>query len=147
MLFAREHELEIAVRGGAHSGPGLSSVDDGLVVDLRFMRDVEVDPATRRARVGGGATLGDKDAATLGARSGLDRRHRQPHRRRRDHPGRWHGLAPPARRASRWDALVSAEVVTAHWSRPAVAAEDEHADLFWALRGGGGNFGVVTAFE
>jgi FAD/FMN-containing dehydrogenase len=145
VLFAQEHELEIAVRGGAHSGPGLSSVDDGLVVDLRLMRDVEVDPATRRARVGGGATLGDKDAATLA-----------------------HGLASTGGIVSHtgvggitlvggmgWltrkaglalDALVSAEVVTAD-GRVLRAAEDEHADLFWALRGGGGNFGVVTAFE
>jgi FAD/FMN-containing dehydrogenase len=145
VLFAREHELEIAVRGGAHSTPGLSSVDDGLVVDLRFMRDVTVDPAARRARVGGGATLGDKDAATLA-----------------------HGLASTGGIVSHtgvggitlvggmgWltrkaglalDCLVSAEVVAAD-GRVLRAAADEHADLFWALRGGGGNFGVVTSFE
>ena len=115
------------------------------MVDLRLMRDVTVDPTTRRARVGGGATLADKDAATLA-----------------------HGLASTGGIVSHtgvggitlvggmgWltrkaglalDALVSAEVVTAD-GRVLRAAEDEHADLFWALRGGGGNFGVVTGFE
>jgi FAD/FMN-containing dehydrogenase len=145
VLFAQEHGLEVAVRGGAHSTAGLASVDDGLVVDLRLMRDVTVDPAARRARVGGGATLADKDAATLA-----------------------HGLASPGgivghtgvggitlvggmgwltRKAGlALDALVSAEVVTAD-GQVLRAAADEHADLFWALRGGGGTFGVVTSFE
>jgi FAD/FMN-containing dehydrogenase len=145
VLFAQEHGLEVAVRGGAHSTAGLASVDDGLVVDLRLMRDVTVDPAARRARVGGGATLADKDAATLA-----------------------HGLASPGgivghtgvggitlvggmgwltRKAGlALDALVSAEVVTAD-GRVLRAAADENADLFWALRGGGGNFGAVTSFE
>ncbi len=145
VLFAREHKLEIAVRGGAHSGPGLSSVDDGLVVDLRLKRDVEVDPATRRARVGGGATLGDKDAATLAhglaSTGGIV-----------SHTGvggitLGGGIGWLTRKAGlALDALVSAEVVTAD-GRVLRAAEDENADLFWALRGGGGNFGVVTAFE
>jgi FAD/FMN-containing dehydrogenase len=145
VLFAREHGLEIAVRGGAHSTPGLSSVDDGLVVDLRLMRDVAVDPAARRARVGGGATLADKDAATLphglASTGGIV-----------SHTGVGGitlvgGMGWLTRKAAlALDALVSAELVTAD-GQVLRAAADEHADLFWALRGGGGNFGVVTSFE
>src|SRR3954463_1701286 len=145
VLFAREHGLEVAVRGGAHSTAGLASVDDGLVVDLRLMRDVTVDPAARRARVGGGATQADKDAATqahgLASTGGIV-----------SHTGvggitlvggmgwltRLAGLA--------LDALVAAEVVTADGS-VLRADEEHHADLFWGLRGGGGNFGIVTEFE
>jgi FAD/FMN-containing dehydrogenase len=145
VLFARDNELEIAVRGGAHSTPGLSGVDDGLVVDLRLMRDVTVDPESRRARVGGGATLGDKDAATLAhglaSTGGIV-----------GHTGVGGitlvgGMGWLTRKAGlALAALVSAEVVTAD-GRVLRAAEDENADLFWALRGGGGNFGVVTSFE
>lgn len=144
VVYAREQGLDLAVRGGGHSVPGFGTVEDGVVVDLSGMRAVTVDPQARTARAGGGATWGDFNTAT-GA----------------------HGLAATGGIISTTgvggltlgggigylarglglscDNLVSAEVVTAD-GQVITASETEHEDLFWALRGGGGNFGVVTSF-
>ena len=143
--LAREHELEIAIRSGGHNGPGLALVDDGLVVDLSDMTGVHVDPDARIARVAPGCTWGDVDHATnafgLATVSGvisttgvggltLGGGH--------GYLSRKYGLTI--------DNLVGADVVLADGSFVHASA-DEHPDLFWALRGGGGNFGVVTSFE
>ena len=143
--FARYHDLEIAVRGGGHNVAGTAVCDDGVVIDLSAMRGVSVDPAGRTAWVQGGALWGDVDHETqahgLATTGGIV-----------GHTGvagltlgggigflmRKHGLTV--------DNLLAAEVVTAEGSIVRASA-DEHPDLFWALRGGGGNFGVVTSFR
>jgi hypothetical protein len=142
--YAREHELLLAIRGGGHNGPGFGSCDDGLVVDLSQMRTVRVDPATRTARVDPGCTAADLDHAThafglavplgivgstgvagltLGGGTG--------------YLTRKHGLTV--------DNLLEVDMVLADGSF-VTASKDSHPDLFWAVRGGGGNFGVVTSF-
>ncbi|MFC4359636.1 FAD-binding oxidoreductase [Halobium salinum] len=143
--FARERDLPIAVRGGGHNVAGSALVDDGLCLDLSAMNAVSVDPDARRALVGGGATIGDVDhetqlhglAAPLGVVSatgvaGLTLNGGLGHVRRR------YGLS--------LDNVRSFEVVTAD-GEVLTASNDDHEELFWALRGGGGNFGVVTRFE
>jgi FAD/FMN-containing dehydrogenase len=143
--FARDHDLEIAMRGGGHNVAGTAVCDDGIVIDLSAMRAVWVDPDGRTARVQGGALWGAVDHETqahgLATTGGIV-----------SHTGvagltlgggigflmRKHGLAV--------DNLLAAEVVTAEGGIVR-ASTDEHPDLFWALRGGGGNFGVVTSFR
>jgi hypothetical protein len=142
--YARERGLLLAVRGGGHNGAGLGTVDDGVVLDLSPMRDVEVDPVARTVRVGGGTTWGEVDRAT------------NPH-----------GLATPSGIISTTgvggltlgggighltrscglaiDNLLEAEMVLANGDQVRASA-DENPDLYWAIRGGGGNFGVVTSF-
>ncbi len=144
VTFARDHELLVAVRGGGHSYPGKSTCDGGLMIDLSKLHAVEIDLDARTATVEGGALLGHLDTASLeqglATTTGIV-----------SHTGvggftlgggmgrldRMHGLAV--------DNLLAATVVTAE-GKIVHASESENADLLWALRGGGGNFGVVTEF-
>jgi FAD/FMN-containing dehydrogenase len=142
--YGRENKLLVAIRGGGHSGPGFGSCDGGLVIDLSQMRSVRVDPVTRTVRVDPGCTAADVDHAshafglavplgivgstgvaglTLGGGTG--------------YLTRKHGLTI--------DNLLEVDMVLADGSF-VTANKDKHADLFWAVRGGGGNFGVVTSF-
>jgi FAD/FMN-containing dehydrogenase len=142
--FGRKRGLETAIRGGGHNGPGLSLVDDGLVIDLSDMKGIRVDPQKKTVRVEPGCTWGDVDHAThafgLAAVSGiisstgvggltLGGGH--------GYLTRKYGLTI--------DNLLEADVVLAD-GRLVHASENENPDLFWAIRGGGGNFGVVTSF-
>ncbi|HEU4371450.1 MAG TPA: FAD-binding oxidoreductase [Methylomirabilota bacterium] len=143
--FGREHGLEIAVRGGGHNVAGNAACDGGLVVDLSLMRGVHVDPRTRRARAQGGATWGDYNRETqlhgLASTGGVVSTTGIGGLTLGGGLG-WlmgkHGLAVDNLRALEV-VLASGDVVR--------ASADEHADLFWATRGGGGNFGVATWFE
>jgi len=143
--YGRENELPVAIRGGGHNVGGFSVVDDGLVIDLSLMRWVRVNAKAKTVRVGGGCQWGDVDHATHA-----------------------YGMAVPAGVISTTgvggltlgggigyltrkygltlDNLMSADVVTAD-GRAMTASASENEDLFWAIRGGGGNFGVVTSFE
>ncbi|HMM40848.1 MAG TPA: FAD-binding oxidoreductase [Thermomicrobiales bacterium] len=145
LSFARMHDMPVAARGGGHSTPGYGLVDEGMVIDLSLRKDVEVDVERRIARAGSGLRAGEYVAATEA-----------------------YGLVSPVGDAAHtglagltlgggygWltgkygmviDSLVAAEIVTADGQILRVS-EEEHADLFWAIRGGSGNFGVVTTFE
>jgi hypothetical protein len=142
--FAREHDLLLAVRGGGHNGAGLGTCEGGVVADLSLLRGIEVDPAARTVRVGGGCTWGEVDRATgeygLATPSGII-----------STTGvggltLGGGLGHLTRKLGLTiDNLLEADVVLAS-GESVRASADEHPDLFWAIRGGGGNFGVVTSF-
>lgn len=143
--FGREHGLDTSIHGGGHNGPGLALADDGLVIDLSNMNSVRVDPQKKTARVEGGCTWGDVDHAThafgLATPSGVISTTGVGGLTL----GGGHGYLT-RQLGLTIDNLISADVVLAAGNL-VHASEDENPDLFWALRGGGGNFGVVTSFE
>jgi FAD/FMN-containing dehydrogenase len=143
--FARDGGLDLSVRGGGHSAPGFGTNDDGVVIDLSLMRSVYVDPLARTARAGGGATWGDFNYAThafgLATTGGIVSTTGVAGLTLGGGIGyltRGYGLS--------LDNLLSVDVVTAD-GQYRRASKDENADLFWGLRGGGGNFGVATSLE
>jgi len=140
---ASEHGLAVAVRGGGHSFSGLSTCDDGMVIDLGGLTSIAVDPRT--ARAGGGVLWGEFDAATQ-----AHRLHTPGGRVTSTGLGGFTTGGGYGWTSSKYglacDNLVSAEVVLAD-GRVVRASEREHADLFWGIRGGSGNFGIVTEFE
>ncbi|HKA55899.1 MAG TPA: FAD-dependent oxidoreductase, partial [Candidatus Binatia bacterium] len=143
--FARTHNLLISVRGGGHNVPGNAVCEGGLMINLSRLRGVRVDPVRRTARAGGGATWGDFDHETqafgLASTGGTDATTGIAGLTLGGGLG-WlagkYGLA--------CDNLLSVDLVTAEGQLLTVSAT-EHTDLFWGVRGGGGNFGVVTSFE
>jgi FAD/FMN-containing dehydrogenase len=142
--FAREHQFTLAIRGGGHNGGGLGTCDDGLVIDLSLMKGTHVDPTARTVRVAGGCTWGEVDHAThafgLAIPSGII-----------STTGvggltLGGGLGYLSRACGLTiDNLLAVDLVLAD-GRFVTAGADQHPDLFWAVRGGGGNFGVVTSF-
>ncbi len=143
--FAREHALPLAVRGGGHSVPGFGTCDGGLVLDLRRMRTIQVNSVGRTARAEGGCTWGELDRATYGF--GLATTGGIVSSTGIGGLTLGGGIGYLMRRAGlSCDSLLSAEVVLADGSQ-VTCSERQERDLFWAIRGGGGNFGVVTAFE
>lgn len=142
--FARENHLLVAVRGGGHNGAGLGMCDDGLVIDLSLMKGIHVDPETRTVQVQGGCTLGDIDHATHGFGLALPMGIQSTTGIAGLTLGG--GVGHLSRQAGLTiDSLLEADLVLADGSYVKANAES-HADLFWALRGGGGNFGIVTSF-
>ena len=145
VTFAREHTLLVSVRGGGHSVAGKAVCNGGLMIDLSRMRGIQADPVTRTARVEGGAILGDLDRATqafgLATTAGVVTHTGVAGLTLGGGVGRLahkYGLA--------CDNLLSVDIVTAE-GRVLRASATENPDLFWGVRGGGGNFGIVTAFE
>jgi hypothetical protein len=144
LSFGRKQGLRVSIRGGGHNAGGLGVCDDGLVIDLSPIKYIHVDPAAGTVRVGGGCTWGDVDHAThafgLAVPSGIISTTGVGGLTLGGGIGyltRQYGLTI--------DSLLAADVVTAD-GRFVVASASENADLFWAIRGGGGNFGVVTSF-
>ncbi|GEK48650.1 oxidoreductase [Bisbaumannia pacifica] len=145
VTFAGEHDLPLAVRGGGHSVPGFRTCDDGLVLSLERMRGIRVDPGSHRVRAEGGCTWADLNHAT--AAFGLATTGGIVSTTGIAGLTLGGGLGHLARRCGlTCDNLVSADLVTVE-GRFLTCCEGRHEELFWAIRGGGGNFGVVTSFE